>query len=183
MQFTATRARSRTPTQAKLAHAVTHVHCNKLRCTYVQRALHVTHVCYRRLFRPRSFALSSLLIFPLFYLSSSLTIPSHSYIHARVCIYSRLFLLSSVLLFVGQRLYPSPPPAEVCAPSSIQIYTPKCTHETTKSACGCWPRARCIFFLLAGQPSPFIRCTRVGTLCSFQRFATTSFSVHVAEQR
>lgn len=49
--FTAARAhtaakhgRARTPTQSKLAPAVTYVHCNKLRCTYVQRALHVTHV-------------------------------------------------------------------------------------------------------------------------------------------
>lgn len=49
--FTATRAhttakhgRARTPTQSKLAPAVTYVHCNKLRCTYIQRALHVTHV-------------------------------------------------------------------------------------------------------------------------------------------
>jgi len=36
--------RARTPTQSKLAPAVTYIHCNKLRCTYVQRALHVTHV-------------------------------------------------------------------------------------------------------------------------------------------
>lgn len=41
---TAKRGRARTPTRSKLAPAVTYIHCNKLRCTYVQRALHVTHV-------------------------------------------------------------------------------------------------------------------------------------------
>lgn len=37
-----------------------HVHCNKLRCTYVQRALHVTHVCYRRLLSVPALSLSPL---------------------------------------------------------------------------------------------------------------------------
>lgn len=41
--FTAVRARADTRTGPKLAQR-RYIYCNKLRCTYVQRALHVTHV-------------------------------------------------------------------------------------------------------------------------------------------
>lgn len=141
--------------------AVTYIHCNKLRCTYVQRAPHVTHVLAYATGSLRLFRSSSpLLIFPLFpprpilFIFSLLLSRSHSYIYTHTHTgtntrtYIPRFSLSAslcALLFVGQRLYPTPPLE--CAHSSSQIYTPKCTHETTKSACGCWPRARCTFCL------------------------------------
>lgn len=133
---------------------------------------------------------------PILFISLSLFLSgSHSYIytHTRAHTYARVNILAYTprfslsplyaLLFVGQRLYPTP--SLECAHSSIQIYTPKCTHETTKSACGCWPRARCTF---CSRGNLRLLCVvrargRVGTLYPFQRFATTSFSVHAVEQR
>lgn len=76
---------------------------------------------------------------PILFISLSLFLSgSHSYIyiHTRAHTYARVNILAYTprfslsplyaLLFVGQRLYPTP--SLECAHSSIQIYTPKCAH-------------------------------------------------------
>lgn len=187
-------ARVYTPTQPKSARAVTCIHCNKLRCAYVQRALRVTHMlAYATVsvsLAPSSsvdfFFLLSLRPIPFIHFSLPLS-RSHSYIiyiHVCICVdicIPRFFLFSAFLLslFVGQRLYPWSVHI-----SSNQIYAPKCAHmRPWRVACGCRPRARCTFCSRDNLRLLCVARVSAGTLRPFRRFATTSFSIHAVEQR
>lgn len=178
--------RARTPTQSKLAPAVTYVHCNKLRCTYVQRALHVTHVLAyatgslglsRASSRCWSFLFSLHILFYLFFsLSLSFSflyiyIYIHTHIHASAYILRFSLSVLCALFFVGQRLCPTL--SLKCAHSSIQIYTPK--HTRDHEECMRVLATCAMHFLLAGQPSPFMRRARAGPRWNFIPFSAICY--------
>lgn len=83
------------------------------------------------------------------------------------------FSLSALcaLLFVGQRLCPTL--SLKCAHSSIQIYTPK--HTRDHEECMRVLATCAMHFLLAGQPSPFMRRARAGPRWNFIPFSAICY--------
>jgi len=199
----AARARS-TRTRSKLArNAVTYVHCNKLRCAYVQRALHVTHVLAALPAAPLPLSL------PLPFLSLA---PSPAHAHTRTL---RYFLLSpsfSVFFSLSVNVSIPPPPPRwsvhtarfryiyMCVYIYIYIYIYIYTHTHTHTHIYIYvcqsahtrPRrvhagvghVRVALFARGATFAFYTSRGRAGELYAlFSDLLQPSFSVHVVEQR